>query len=135
MVVIYYLYQNPFFLIKGLGFLLKGVLYSENSSINISAIAINDAALRCLTPSITCCVNDDGMVLGRWKFPNGSTVPSNGDKLYATGGPSSVVLHKINNIKIPSGIYTCEIPDIRGTLKLLNAYLHTGKLPGREIYM
>ncbi len=121
------------FFYEGAEFLVRGSLYSKNSSINISTIQQHVDALRCLTPLRSCCRNTHGMTIGNWRFPNGRIVPSSGNKAYVNRGPGSVNLNKISSMEIPSGIYTCEIPDATGTLTKLNTYLYIGQLPGKEI--
>ncbi len=123
----------PIFL--GLGFLLAGSLYSTNSAIDLASIGVDRDALRCLTPLTSCCRSNDigTSSLGSWRYPDRAFVHSisDGGSISRSRGPSSVILHRINNAVSPTGVYTCEIPDTNGTIKQLDVYLYVGQLPGQ----
>ncbi len=114
--------------------MLKGIVYSRDSSIDLSMVTTGNNALRCLTPLVQCCENDDAGVSGSWRFPNGNSVSNQTTgNLYFTKEPSSIVLHQMTTTQTVSGIYTCEIPDANGALMQLDAHLYTGGQPGKRM--
>ena len=56
-------------------------------------------------------------VLGRWIYPNGTDVPvmGAGFDFYHNRGQSVVRLNHRNNIRSPTGLYCCEVPDTTNT--------------------
>ena len=98
---------------------LRGRVYSNNSDILITDIGEGENALLCLTSLIQCCcVSDTPSIsgeeaLGRWLYPNGSTIGemSKGEDFYTDRGSSVVRLNRRNNVTSPSGQFCCEIPD------------------------
>jgi hypothetical protein len=102
---------------------LRGRLYVRNSSyIDIDDIGEGDnGALVCVTDLTQCCsVGVDTVgdaVLGRWFYPNGTDVPVDGYgyAFYSSRGQSSVRINRRNNIRSPSGLYCCEVPDASNT--------------------
>ena len=97
--------------------ILRGRVYSNNSDILITDIGEGENALLCLTSLIQCCRDSDTPsgeeVLGRWLYPNGSTIGemSKGEDFYTDRGSSVVRLNRRNNVTSPSGRFCCEIPD------------------------
>ena len=111
------------------------MLYSRNVAVDLTEIGASSDALICLTTLMECCRGSDtngAGALGNWMFPNGYIVSSqnSGASLSRSRGPSSVLLHHMNNAMTPSGVYTCEIPDANNTNTELNIYLYIGQLPG-----
>ena len=96
---------------------LRGRVYSNNSDILITDIGEGQNALLCLTSLIQCCHDSDTPsgegTLGRWLYPNGSTIGemSKGEYFYTDRGSSMVRLNRRNNVTSPSGQFCCEIPD------------------------
>ncbi len=93
----------------------------------------------CLTPLTACCRygDTDTTSLGHWIFPDRTNVQSrisSVNSISGTRGPSSVILHHTNNSMSPTGVYTCEIPDVNETLEELNVYSYVGQLPGKSIF-
>ena len=96
-------------------FSLRGTIYQNNSCVALEDIGENDSALLCKTNFAACCLppytGENGPLLGKWFFPNGTAVPGNGSQLnlYRTRGEMVVRLnHKRGG---EEGIYRCEIPD------------------------
>ena len=117
---------NDFLTSIGIGFLLRGRLYGNNSIVTISDIGVDSRSLLCLTNNIQCCRRFDGFLekLGEWYFPNnGSAVRVNsaGDNMYRNRGLIVVRLHRRNNAMMPTGVFRCEIPDANGVFK--NIYI------------
>ena len=119
----------------GIGFLLRGRLYGNNSIVTISDIGVDSRSLLCLTNNIECCRQSDGFFgvgnLGEWYFPNnGSAVRVNGagGNMYKNRGPSVVRLHRRNSAMMPTGVFHCEIPDANGIFKnvYIGVYLQGG---------
>ena len=112
------------------------MLYSRNIAVDLTEVGADSNALICLTTLMECCRGSDtngAGSMGNWMFPDGSLVPSRsrGASISRLRGPSSVLLHRINNAMSPSGVYTCEIPDADNTNTELNIYLYIGQLPGK----
>ena len=114
----------------GVGLLLNGVLYGNNSIVTLDEIGEDSAALFCLTNKTDCCGLSDtppGIgVIGHWYFPNGSSVKNtiSGDNMYRDRGPSFVRLQRRNNAQT-TGVFRCEVPDASGT----NQQLYVGMYP------
>ena len=111
------------------------MLYSRNVAVDLTEVGANSDALICLTTLMECCRGSDtngAGSMGGWMFPDGSLVPSQsgGASLSRNRGPSSVILHRTNNVMSPTGVYTCEIPDANNISTTLNIYLYIGQLPG-----
>ena len=111
------------------------MLYSRNVAVGLTEVGASSDALICLTTLMECCrgIDTNGAGhMGNWMFPDGSLVhgQSGGGSLSRNRGPSSVLLHRINNAVTPAGVYTCEIPDANNTNTELNIYLYVGQLPG-----
>ena len=114
----------------GVGFLLNGVLYGNNSIVTLDEIGEDSAALFCLTNKTDCCRMKDTAAgvggIGEWFFPNGNQVNNNGsgDNIYTFRGPSFVRLQRRNNAQT-TGVFRCEVPDASGT----NQQLYIGVYP------
>ena len=115
----------------GLGFLLAGVPYPNNSVVALSAIGQTApgsvGALYCLTNYTSCCRGRDGGSAGEWFLP-GQTDPVVGGitgpdadsaDFTRTRAPSAVLLNRRNSATGPRGVYTCRIPDSSGQLRTL----------------
>ena len=104
---------------------LHGRIYISNSSyIDIDDIAEgNEAALLCVTDLTQCCHEDidtlGDAILGQWFYPNGTDVPvdGKGSDVYSSKGLSIVRINRRNNIRSPTGLYCCEVPDATNTLR------------------
>ena len=121
------------FFFAGIGFLLNGVVYNNNSIVTLNEIGEDSAALFCLTNKTDCCGSLDTpegiVVIGHWYFPNGSSVKNtiSGDNMYRDRGSSFVRLQRRNNAQT-TGVFRCEVPDASGT----NQQLYVGVYPIRN---
>ncbi len=73
----------------------------------------------CYTDLVTCCRTQDSNgagAFGSYQFPNGSYVISHGNAntnvFSRSRNKQAVVLHRGINASKPSGIFTCNIPDV-----------------------
>ena len=109
----------------GIGFLLHGHLYSNNSIVNINDIGEGVRALFCLTNNIQCCIVNKRK--WHWYFPNGSyvSIPGSGGDIYRLRGPSFVYLHRRNSVTMPTGVFRCVIPDVNGTIQNVYTGIYT----------
>ena len=117
---------------------MDGGIYPPNVALDLTDIGVDGDSLRCLTPLISCCRGSDnpnGGALGNWRFPNRSIVYSrnSGNDISRTRGASSILLHRIYNVLLPTGVYTCEIPHNYTTTRELNVYLYAGRHTGKEM--
>ena len=112
----------------GLGFNLKGELYSNNSIVNITDIGSGTDALYCFTNRSDCCRRKDGGTNGEWFFPNSSAVEKGGltssldfsrNRLL-----SAVLLNRRNNAVGPTGLYLCEVLDAWNVNQLIYVGLY-----------
>ena len=113
---------------------MDGVIYPPNVALDLTDIGEDGDSLRCITPLIPCCrPPHDPRFRGEWWFPDGSRVQSRciGYDVSRTRGASSVLLHRINNVVSPTGVYTCQIPDNSSTLRELNVSLYVGHLTSK----
>ena len=108
-------------------FVLNGYIYSNNSIVIVDDIAEYDGALLCYTNSVVCCSSSRQ---GEWYFPSGAPVGTSGDRggFYRNRGPSVVRLNRRNNAMMPTGVFSCEIPDASGT----NQSIYIGIYPRGE---
>ena len=98
----------------GLGFLLTGMIYSNNSVITLTDIGngFTGPALFCLTPSNQCCNSN---VTGEWYLPDGTPVSSSTIPFSTSQVLSAVSFYrKLNVAPPPTGVFRCEIPDASG---------------------
>ena len=50
----------------------------------------------------------------------------------STKGASSIILHHNSNLTLPTGVYTCEIPDNSRISREVNVYLYAEQLTGKK---
>ena len=124
-----------------LGFLLKGTPYLNNSLVAMTIMRADINALICLTNFTACCSNSETGgtgSLGDWRMPNGSLVPGGASgstaSMIRTRGPSTVLLHRRNNVLEPTGVFTCEVPDASGVLRFVFIFIYVGQVPGTSYY-
>ena len=107
----------------GVSFWFKGTFYQNNSIVTLDDIGEGDNALLCLTDLTACCrpgsTIGNKTVLGNWFFPNGTRVPSSGNKsdFHRTRGQSAVLLQRRRGGV--NGIYRCEIPDAMNVIQTI----------------
>ena len=114
----------------GLGFNLKGELYSNNSIVNITDIGSGTNALYCFTNGSDCCRRGDGGANGEWHFPNRSIAVEKGGLTSSLDFSrnrllSAVLLNRRNNATEPTGLYLCEVLDASG----VNQSIYVGLYP------
>ena len=113
----------------GLGFNLKGELYSNNSIVTITDIGSGTNALYRFTNKRYCCRWRDGGANGGWFFPDGSAVEGNGRysplDFSRNRGPSAVLLNRRNNAMEPTGLYHSEVLNARNAVKSIYVGLYT----------
>ena len=109
---------------------LKGVVYPNNSNVNITEIGQTDTTsvprppnsnngLQCITDKRQCCAAMANRA-GVWLFPeNGGMVPPIGEganratTFYRNRGDDGTVnLNRVNdNVMMPTGQFCCMVPD------------------------
>ena len=101
----------------GLGFVLNGVTYPNQSFVLRTDIGEGDAGVQCTTDRDGCC-SGEGRA-GDFYFPNGEKVPVSGNDLlrtyYRNRGSGFIRLNRRSNGVI-TGLFRCEIPDASETL-------------------
>ena len=108
----YYHFTNN---IIGVYFELKGEVYDNNSMVSILAIGEGDNALLCKTNKQDCCGTVPNR-FGEFYYPSGVRVSINsaGQGFYRDRGDQLIRLNRRDGITIPTGRYSCEIPDADG---------------------
>ena len=109
-------------------FTWRGNRYEPGDSILITDVGVHhgDAgpgdSLVCVTTDVnTQCCTDIGGV-GKWFYPNGSTVPRNVDdfnrnsQIHRTGRANQVRLNFRTRQTSPTGEYTCVVPETGGSV-------------------
>ena len=97
---------------------LGNVSYCNNSVVYLNDIGLDDNALFCYTNLRTCCRsvdNPNGGSQGSWRFPEGKNVGSlnraDNNVFTRNRNERALVLHRGINGAVPTGIFTCVIPD------------------------
>ena len=95
----------------------------------LGGIGEGSSALYCLTSSTQCCTTEAGGALGTWRLPNGSDVSSSTTaSVYKTENYSAVLLNRMSGVVVPTGVYTCVVPDSESVLQRLYIEVYdTGK--------
>ena len=121
---------------------MKDTPYLNNSVVALTAIGADNNALICLTNFTACCSSSETGgtgSLGDWRLPDGSLVPGGASgstaSIIRTRGASAVLLHHRNNVLVPTGVFTCEVPDASGVLRFVYIYIYVGQVPGTAIIM
>jgi hypothetical protein len=114
---------------------LKGMIYANNSAIQITEIGEIDPdndqndGLQCITDRMPCCATPNKQ--GDWLFPGGViTVPGpvqSPTTFYRTRGDDGTVnLNRLNtNVMMPTGLFCCEVPDAVGDTQSVCANIGT----------
>ena len=116
----------------GLGFYLKGVLYPNNSIVNIEDIGAGANALHCITDRVKCCKEAS---TGGWYQP-GMDLPLRGSRaanFSRSRAPSAVLLNRRNNATSPIGLYRCKVLDSRGVNQSVYIGVY-GASDGKQYY-
>ena len=120
---------------------MRDTPYLNNSVVALTALGADNNALICLTNFTACCSNrETGGTgsLGDWRLPNGSLVPGGASgstaSIITTRGASAVLLHRRNNVMVPTGVFTCEVPDSSGVLRFIYIYIYVGQVTGTSYY-
>ena len=118
------------FHLPGLGLLLDGQLYPNNSVVTLTDIgsSFSGPALFCLTPNTQCCSDsetpNEASVTREWYLPNGRQLSSAGTT-FSRGQVSSAVSLYRNSGTSPTGVFRCEIPDTSGTSQNIYVGIYT----------
>ena len=99
-------------LFAGLSIEFMGVIYANNTAINITDVGIADSEAVLCTTNLTTCCDFTKEHTGNWIYPNGTYAgnrPSRHD-IFRSRGDMVVRLHKMENVTSPAGQYCCEVP-------------------------
>ena len=110
----------------GVAFFFKGRVISENDDVFLDEIGEGSNALYCLTNKTQCCSTEAGANRGRWMRPDGSNILNDAITIYVSRGFSSLLLNRRNSTGVPTGVYTCVIPDGQDDLRMLNITINDG---------
>jgi hypothetical protein len=102
----------------GVYFELNNIIYPNNSAVPLLNIGTDTSALQCHTNKENCC-GTPGMRYGEFYYPNGTTVPIEGEKygMYRNRGDHHIRLNRrpsARDADTIAGEYRCEIPDEAG---------------------
>ena len=104
----------------------------------LESIGEGDDALFCVTDFHSCCrtpyTGEIGIAMGNWFFPNGTSIPSNGNQWdsYRTRGHMIVSLHRRRGGV--HGIYRCEIPDPMNVIQTMYIRVYSADTDGEYGY-
>ena len=110
----------------GVGFFFKGRILSDNDDVFLDDIGEGSNALYCLTNRTQCCSTEAGANRGLWRNSDGGNVRNNTVAIYSTRGFSSLLLNRRSSESVPTGVYTCMIPDAQNDLRMLNITINEG---------
>ena len=102
---------------------LNGVVYINNSIVDINEIGADSESLLCITTNEQCCTRSltaNGVAAGQWYLPNNGPAVGkelDGGNFYRDRGERVVRLHRRNNAMTPTGSFCCEIPAANGTIE------------------
>ena len=114
----------------GIGLILNGVQYTNNSVVTITDIGTDSAALLCTTTYKPCCFSRP-LPGNHWYFPNGSqverfsTLPYYRSRIDAQLSPPGAVLLHRNPGAITTGVFHCEIRDATGIFQSIYVGIYT----------
>ena len=112
---------------------LRGVVYANNSAIQITEIGetntTSNTGLQCITDKMPCCLTEPDR-FGEWFFPDRvTTVPAQGGAttFYRNRGDDGTVnLNRLDaNVFMPTGLFCCVVPDAAGDTQHLCANIGT----------
>ena len=93
----------------------------------IASIGEGSNALYCLTDLELCCSTEAGRSRGRWIFPDGGNIDENTANFYSVQGYSSLLLNRRSSSVVPTGVYTCLIPDGGNNLMTISITIGASK--------
>ena len=99
--------------------------------VNLSLIGESSEGLICLTP---CCGPHVTFFEPQhnWILPNGrNATKSEGQSAFVFERPHSLILNRPNGVELPTGIYTCTLPDLNSKKTMLNIMGYERILPGK----
>ena len=108
-----------------------GRILTNNSYIYYANISDGDSALKCVTDSSNCC-NDSNV--GNWRDERGRAVQQGADEatcLYVTREHGVVSLNRKSDcIPESSGLWRCDIPDLREVMQSNYIYISNDATSG-----
>ena len=106
----------------GVDLLWQGIQYPNNSILNIEDIGEDDHALACQTDRRPCCFSSKYRT-GEWYYPNGTTVPIQGENasFYRNRNDEGQVLLNRQNHETDysAGLFCCVLPDASNRIHTL----------------
>ena len=110
-------------------FSLNGTTYQNNSVVTLEDIGEGDDALLCITDQPNCCrppyTSENGQVIGRWFFPNGTRVPSKSTEWNFYRDRGLGVVHLQRRRGGAEGLYRCEISDTWNIIQTIYIGVYT----------
>ena len=123
-----------YFMCAGVYLSLKGVVYANNSAIQITEIgetgSASNSGLQCISDRMPCCATQPNRA-GDWFFPDGVTIvpgPLQGPTTFYRnrGDDGTVNLNRLNtNVIMPTGLFCCVVPDATGVDQTICANIGT----------
>ena len=107
-------------------FSLNGTTYENNSIVMLEDIGEGGNALVCLTDLTACCRPPyTNSAMGNWFFPNGTRVPSSGQRweIHRTRGHMKVLMQRRRGGV--TGVYHCVIPDALNVIQTIYIGIYT----------
>ena len=107
------------------GFFIYENIYPNNSAVVLETY--NFGKLRdlwCVSDLAQCCSSTETRsgTLGSWTLPDGTVARTTGTKLLVSWGPSRVALRRSGHATIPTGVFTCKIPDASNVVRTVYFY-------------
>ena len=104
--------------IPALHFELGSNVYIDGSTVSLSDIGEEDAALLCKTNNVNCCKSN---FEGEFYYPNGNVVPVRalGHPVYRNRGDGFIRLNYYGSGG-QTGLYRCEVPDSTGVMQSIS---------------
>ena len=97
--------------------------------VNLNMIGENSEGLICLTANDILNYRNSS----KWILPNGTKVsePNGREQLLVFNRPHALFLSRGYGVELPTGVYTCEIPDINLDIRTLHVLGYKSELvPG-----
>jgi len=110
---------------------LNGIIYENNSMVNLSTIGIDSRALICISP---CCEIKANLKNHEWVLPNGNIV-TDGPGWSSYERPSLTFLNHDGMFKTQTGVYTCKGRNLNNEEERMYILGYTNKIPGTALIM